>query len=123
MGGAAIIRAHDVAETVQAPCGRGDREPDDARSPSRPWLKRWSGSAAMSATCATLARAIAALCDGEEVRCCALRGLPHAALGRRGSAGLRQCLHCGRDRLAAARALLARAQAIELALGRARVKE
>ena len=46
LDGADIVRVHDVAETVQA------LRVTAAIRAAAPWLKRCSGSAAMSATCA-----------------------------------------------------------------------
>ena len=62
LGGADIVRVHDVAETVQAlRVVAGDPG-------ARPWLKRCSGSAAMSATCARRSNeAIARFADGKDV--------------------------------------------------------
>jgi 2-amino-4-hydroxy-6-hydroxymethyldihydropteridine diphosphokinase len=72
---------------------------------------------------ATLARAIAALCDGEEVRLLArsadYRTPPWGVEDQ--PAFVNACIAV--ETRLSPRALLARAQAIELALGRARVKE
>ena len=121
-GGARRRRHRARARRGRDRAGAARRGGDPGR---RAWLKRCSGSAAMSATCArrsTQAIALLRRRQGREADRALVR-LPHAALGRDRPAALRQSARSrSRPRLSP-RALLDRALEVERALGRDRARE